>query len=235
MSAPPNYEVRFGTESDAAFLGEGILESERDLHGIGIWDLYLSLPSSPDRDSLLRSVLSDVALTSPESCAYNFRRFAIAATSPTAPGVSSVPGSCGCGFVYPSSSLLGTMPLLGAAMSRSHGWSPEDVAAAAGRLAFVAGAFAADVDFEGRWMIEGVYTAPEHRRRGLARLVVQRLIDRGREMGCKECLISCSVGNVPARTLYEGMGFKQVGATPGSEECMAKLHCAGFFMLSILY
>ena len=234
--SPVAYTVRFGSVLDVPFLGTGIRESERDLHGIGIWDIYCGIPEGdPSSDDVLQRALSHVAEHSPDTCAYNYKRFAIATTTSADDAGQEVQASCGCGFIYPESSLLGTMSLLGCAMSDLYGWTPLQVADAASRLSFVEKSYASDVDFDGRFMIEGVYTHPEHRRRGLARIVVQRLIDRGRELGCGECLISCSVGNVPAKSLYESMGFKQVGSLVHNEECMAKLHCAGFFYLRIVY
>ena len=61
-------------------------------------------------------------------------------------------------------------------------------------------------------MIWGVYVAPESRRRGVARALMEGAIQRGREMpGLRQINLSVNAGNAPAIALYESCGFKSYG------------------------
>lgn len=61
--------------------------------------------------------------------------------------------------------------------------------------------------------VGGVYTRPSHRRQGLARAVMQCLIEDCRErLSCRELVLFTAEGNSGARRLYESMGFRPAGA-----------------------
>ena len=66
-------------------------------------------------------------------------------------------------------------------------------------ISFLEEAFPENVEYNGRWMIEGVYTHPNHRGKGLAAKVVSAVVEEGRRLGFRECLVSCAVGNHAAR------------------------------------
>ena len=55
--------------------------------------------------------------------------------------------------------------------------------------------------------IHAVYVAPEHRRSGVARQLVEEAFEWGRRKGCVEADLNV-LQQSPARTLYEGLGFK---------------------------
>lgn len=56
-----------------------------------------------------------------------------------------------------------------------------------------------------------VATAPEHRRRGLGRELVFRLISAAKERGAESVTLEVRESNLPARTLYEALGFYGIG------------------------
>jgi GNAT superfamily N-acetyltransferase len=53
-------------------------------------------------------------------------------------------------------------------------------------------------------MLAGIYTEPSHRRRGLARSIVERLLDICRTRGCRIVRLRASAAG---RALYESFGF----------------------------
>lgn len=56
--------------------------------------------------------------------------------------------------------------------------------------------------------------APEARRQGTGRALVLALVDALTEKGSHSLMLEVSVSNTPARTLYESLGFSQVGRRP---------------------
>ena len=56
-----------------------------------------------------------------------------------------------------------------------------------------------------------VAVAPEARRRGLGRLLVEAALRRVRQRGARECFLEVRESNVGARRLYESLGFSPIG------------------------
>ena len=56
--------------------------------------------------------------------------------------------------------------------------------------------------------------APETRRQGTGRALVLALVDALTEKGSHSLMLEVRVSNTPARTLYESLGFSQVGRRP---------------------
>lgn len=59
---------------------------------------------------------------------------------------------------------------------------------------------------------------PEYRQQGIGRALVQALIDRLRQMGSHSITLEVRASNLPARKLYESLGFAQVGLRKGYYE-----------------
>jgi ribosomal-protein-alanine N-acetyltransferase len=59
--------------------------------------------------------------------------------------------------------------------------------------------------------VHNLGVAPERRRRGLARRLLDTAIDAGIRAGGRTVLLEVRDGNGPARRLYESMGFAVVG------------------------
>lgn len=72
------------------------------------------------------------------------------------------------------------------------------------------------VGYIGFWIVfdelrvMNVAVAPEMRRRGIARALVERAMAAGREGGAERALLEVRASNEGARRLYERLGFRQV-------------------------
>ncbi len=77
-----------------------------------------------------------------------------------------------------------------------------------GQVAFVG---YSDVQLPEGWLLQGVYTWPAFRRRGLARAGVAALCARAFAAGANHVQLSVVDGNVAAYGLYEALGFERLG------------------------
>lgn len=59
--------------------------------------------------------------------------------------------------------------------------------------------------------LNNIAVAAEARRRGVARMLMDDLIARGRAQGVKAVYLEVAVDNVPAQRLYDGYGFYGIG------------------------
>ena len=75
----------------------------------------------------------------------------------------------------------------------------------AGRVVFVA---YADVQRTEGWLLQGVYTWPDRRRRGFARTGVAGLARRAAAAGARHVQLAVVHGNGPAESLYGSLGFQ---------------------------
>jgi ribosomal protein S18 acetylase RimI-like enzyme len=58
------------------------------------------------------------------------------------------------------------------------------------------------------WTIECVAVTPEARGQGVAKHLLRAVLDRGRALGHDAAGIAVTLGNEPARRVYEGLGFQ---------------------------
>ena len=58
-----------------------------------------------------------------------------------------------------------------------------------------------------QWIITNVGLLPEFRRRGYARILVQAAIQHMRDLGAQVVILDVIATNLPARRLYEQLGF----------------------------
>jgi ribosomal-protein-alanine N-acetyltransferase len=63
--------------------------------------------------------------------------------------------------------------------------------------------------------INNVSVAPEVRRRGIGRALMNDLLALARARGCRHVTLEVRVGNAPALSLYRSLGFRDVGRRPG--------------------
>ena len=69
-----------------------------------------------------------------------------------------------------------------------------------------------NAEYGGLAQVGGVYTRPEFRRRGLARLVMHDLTHHhARTCGAQSVVLFAAEQNVPARRMYASMGFAELG------------------------
>jgi ribosomal protein S18 acetylase RimI-like enzyme len=60
----------------------------------------------------------------------------------------------------------------------------------------------------GELYIGHICVHPDHRRRGIARKLLEYLMERGRGAGLQSAVLDVATDNAPARALYEGLGFR---------------------------
>jgi len=75
----------------------------------------------------------------------------------------------------------------------------------AGRVAMVS---YADVQRQEGWLLQGIYTWPDYRQRGLASFGVSELCHEAFAAGAHHVQLAVVEGNVAAQRLYEGLGFR---------------------------
>jgi ribosomal-protein-alanine N-acetyltransferase len=60
-----------------------------------------------------------------------------------------------------------------------------------------------------------VAVAPEGRRRGTGRALMEEVQERGRRLGARLATLEVRGSNAPALSLYRALGWRQVGIRPG--------------------
>lgn len=61
------------------------------------------------------------------------------------------------------------------------------------------------------WSIRDLYVAPQHRRGGIARVLLRHVIDDARAAGAYRVSLQTEADNAPALRLYTAAGFQPVG------------------------
>ncbi len=62
--------------------------------------------------------------------------------------------------------------------------------------------------------ITNIAVRPGHQRQGLGRELMQRLLERAAQVGCRRATLEVRQGNAPAIALYQELGFKPVALRP---------------------
>ena len=107
----------------------------------------------------------------------------------------------------------------------SHPWSEELVRRELGHefstvLLATGGAGGEVQGFAVVWLVHdelhvlNVAVAPEARRRGVARAILDRVEAQGREQGARVSMLEVRRGNAPAIALYRSLGYREVGVRP---------------------
>ncbi|MFE9959665.1 GNAT family N-acetyltransferase [Micromonospora sp. NPDC005299] len=60
------------------------------------------------------------------------------------------------------------------------------------------------------WSIRDLYVDPHHRRSGIAKTLLQHVVDEARAAGAHRVSLQTEVDNIPARSLYAEVGFQPV-------------------------
>jgi ribosomal protein S18 acetylase RimI-like enzyme len=66
-------------------------------------------------------------------------------------------------------------------------------------------------DAPGRMHLVGMWVDPQHRRRGVARALVEQAVRWARQRQASEVILWVADHNIPARRLYERVGFRPTG------------------------
>lgn len=67
----------------------------------------------------------------------------------------------------------------------------------------------------GEGEITNVVVAARHRQKGIARKMMEYMLDEAEKKGIGACTLEVRCSNLPAIQLYEGLGFKSEGVRPG--------------------
>jgi len=183
--------IRPATINDVDFLAWVMLTAARSHLQRGLWDITLN---RGEEDCL--SFLRELARTETRSWAH-YSRFTVAE-------VDGQAAAALCGY---DPIEAGTPALVSAIdeAAKQVGWSESDVADIWERFAPV-GTCISD-DAEGAWIIENVATLPSYRRCGLVNSLLENELEAGRASGHRLAQISTLIGNTPAQTAYEKIGF----------------------------
>jgi ribosomal protein S18 acetylase RimI-like enzyme len=69
----------------------------------------------------------------------------------------------------------------------------------------------AEANTPGRMHLVGLWVDPQHRRQGVARALVERAVRWAEERQAREVVLWVADHNIPARMLYERIGFRPTG------------------------
>jgi RimJ/RimL family protein N-acetyltransferase len=209
------FTVEPARSDDKCFIGECLCFSERAHTGVGIWDLICE----PDTaEAMGNASLQD-------SAHFTIQNFVLARDISTGKPVAGA-----CGFVYPEFSVEKSKASIIGAMKTLRDWSEEEGDAAWRKISFLEEALPDYDAWEGSWLVEAVYCAPEYRGHGLGSRVVNEVLARGAARGCHQALLTCAVGNEGALRMYKHLGFSILG-TGFSSRCKDALGSEGFHLL----
>ena len=107
----------------------------------------------------------------------------------------------------------------------SHPWSEEmvrrELAHEFSTVLLATGGATGEVQgFAVAWLVHdelhvlNVAVAPEARRHGVARAILDRVEVQGREQGARVAMLEVRRGNAPAIALYRSRGYREVGVRP---------------------
>jgi GNAT superfamily N-acetyltransferase len=65
-------------------------------------------------------------------------------------------------------------------------------------------------DVPGAWVIDSVGTLPAYRKKGIAKKMLEAILQKGRKLGFQKAQIKMYIGNIPAQNVYEKMGFQVI-------------------------
>lgn len=63
---------------------------------------------------------------------------------------------------------------------------------------------------DGRWFLRRLYSVPEMRGKGLAKVLIDRVLNEARKSGAEKIYLGVTEG-IPAINLYKRLGFKEIG------------------------
>ena len=75
---------------------------------------------------------------------------------------------------------------------------------------------------DGDWDLQYVVVARKHRRRGLATLLMNELMDVARSENSRQVFLEVRASNRSARELYRKVGFREIGTRMGYYMCPAE-------------
>ena len=187
-------EIRDATPEDASFIAWVLQASARSHVPLSFWDLAFPGPDSWRLDQLTRLTVME-----PISFAHH-GGFIVAE-------LDGRPAAALSAYDSAEKGMDGFLGVLEALLVERE-WSKEHRDLMGERIAPI-GACMPDSP-PGVWTIEWVAALPEARGKGLARALLLEILERGRAAGYESSQISYLIGNTPAVTAYERVGFETV-------------------------
>jgi ribosomal protein S18 acetylase RimI-like enzyme len=186
--------IRDAVAEDAPFLAWVMQAAARSHRPLSFWDLAFPGPDGPRL-----KYIAELAVIEPQSFAHYSGFLVAEADGRPVAGLSA----------YDSThknmdAFLGSI----ASLTAARGWSPEHQALLFSRMA-PAGTCMPDSP-PGVWVIEWVAATPAARGKGVANALLRTILERGRAMGYVHSQIGYLLGNTPAQTAYERVGFEKV-------------------------
>jgi GNAT superfamily N-acetyltransferase len=186
--------IREARPDDAAFLAWVMLAAARSHRPLSFWDHALPGPEAPRLETI-----ADMVTAEPRNFS-NYDGFLIAEADGKPLGGLSA-------YDSKEKSLENfTTALAGGLVNRE--WSSEHMELLYHRIGPATSCMPDSP--EGVWVIEWVALTPEARGKGIARKLLEAILDRGRQAGYTDAQIGFLIGNDPARTAYERVGFTAV-------------------------
>jgi translation initiation factor 4G len=183
--------VRDATSADAPLIAWVQQEATRSGTPLGFWDLAFPGPDEPRL-----KLIADIA-TSPRPHFAHFGGFLVAELDGEPVGALS-------GYSPAEKKLGHFMGALNGVLE-GHGWDEAHRRLFGHRVAPAVSCFSdAPAD---RWIVEWVALRPAARGKGVAAVLLDAVLARGRKAGFQEAQITYLEGNTPARRTYERAGF----------------------------
>jgi len=187
-------ETRPATAEDAPFLAWVMQTAARSHLEQGVWDHTFPGEEGPRLEILAK------LLTTQRIHFGHYSRFRILE-------VDGEPAS-GLSAYEPSEHGIEQLQLGIAEALSQLGWTPEKILGLAEHTASFASTGYPNPD--GLWIVEWVATRPEFRGRALVRRLLLEILEEGRAQGFTRAQIGYLLGNVRAKSAYEGVGFEWV-------------------------
>jgi len=189
-----DFRIRDATPEDAPFLAWVMQAAARSHRPISFWDLAFPGPDGPRLE-----YIAELSLIEPRSFTH-YSGFLVAESEdrPVA-GLS--------GYESTHKNIDTFLSSIGS-LTGARGWSPEHQSMLFSRMA-PAGTCMPDSP-PGVWVVEWVAALPQARGRGVANALLRAILDRGRSEGYTRSQIGFLLGNTPAKTAYERVGFEIV-------------------------
>ena len=194
-------EIRQARREDRDFVAWVMLTAARSHLPLCFWDLAFPGPEAPRLETL-----ADLATSEPSNFA-NYDGFLIAESGGKPVGGLSAYDSADKSMDSFTAALINVL--------EARGWSADHLGLLMQRLAPAIGCMPDSP--EGTWIVEWVASTPEARGKGVARQLLLEILERGRQAGYSDAQIAVLMGNTPARTAYERVGFTAVEDLTNSE------------------
>jgi ribosomal protein S18 acetylase RimI-like enzyme len=186
--------IRDAVAEDSPFLAWVMQTAARSHRPLSFWDLAFPGPDGPRLE-----YIAELAMVDARSFAH-YSGFLIAEADGR-----PVAGLSGYDSTYKNmDAFLASI----ASLTAARGWSPEHQALLFARMAPAGTCM--PVSPPGIWVIEWVAATPAARGRGVANALLRAILERGHAAGYERAQIGYLLGNTPAVTAYERVGFETI-------------------------